>query len=421
VATGRPRGATARPYLRSPALKLLGRYIAGQLMRPMLGILIVALFALLAERTLQIVDVVIGWRGSLLVIFEMLGYLVPHYIGFALPAALFIAILLTLGRLSRDGELDAMLASGAAFQTLLRPLFLVSLVLAALNFAVQSHLQPYSRYAYRAAIAALSNVSFQALLRERQFATLGATTYSVESIAPDRDSFGGLLLVTQQEDGGLLTVTAQRGRVLPATDEAPLRLELENGVQHFRPAEADGSGEGTPATTLRFRRFISDLEGENPEAFRPRGEDEREFTIPELWVSEGDPQRRIDPEEIAAELHVRLVRVAATVILPLVAVPLAIARRRTRRSYGFIIGVSLLLVFNQITQLGKTLADDGEISVWLGLWLPFAIFVAIGISLSLAKAMRVPGGTGTTRFEEALERLGDGIRRWLPRPGESAG
>src|SRR5690606_31799663 len=127
-----------------------------------------------------------------------------------------------------------------------------------------------------------------------------------------------------------------------------------------------------------------------PGALPERGENEREMTVPELWVSPGVPEKRIEPAEVAAELHVRLVRVAATFILPLVAAPLAIGRRRAHRSYGFVIGITVLLLFNQLVQLGKSLADDGKISVLLGLWLPFGLFTLLGIVMSGWRIVRVP-------------------------------
>ena len=398
-------------------MNLLDRYVAGQLAKPMIAILVAALMVLLAERMLRVVDIVIGWRGSVLVLFEMLGYLVPTYIGLALPAALFIAILLTVGRLSRDGEIDAMLSSGEGFVALLRPLLLTGLLIACVNFGVQAYLQPFSRYAYRAALFALSNVSFQALLKEGQFATLGNTTYTVDSLAPDHDSFGTLFLYSEREDGSAVTITAESGKVQPATEGSPTTLRLANGVQLLRPAPSEGQSVGTSAT-LRFRNFTSDLKGGEPSNFAARGEDERELTLPELVMNpNGFPERDIEPVEIAAELHVRLVRIAATLLLPLVAAPLAIAKRRTHRSYGFLIGIGLLLAFNQVVQLGKTLADDGQLSVGIALWLPLLAFGSLGAVLSWRKAKQVPSGTGATRLELAVERFLRSFRRRLPSLG----
>jgi lipopolysaccharide export system permease protein len=84
-------------------MSIYSRYLLAQIARPMITTILVALIALLAERTLRVVDLVVGWRGSLFVVFEMLGYLIPHYMGLALPVAFFLGILLTFSRLSREG------------------------------------------------------------------------------------------------------------------------------------------------------------------------------------------------------------------------------------------------------------------------------------------------------------------------------
>ncbi|SNB60651.1 lipopolysaccharide export system permease protein [Arboricoccus pini] len=401
-------------------MSLFSRYIAAELLRPMLAILGSALFALLAERMLRVVDIVIGWRGSLLVIFEMMSYLIPHYIGLALPAALFIAILMTFSRLSRDGEFDAMLGAGAGFWRLQRPLMLISLVLMVINIGVQGYLQPYSRYAYRAAVYALSNVSFQALLRENDFVTLQDTTYTVDTLAPDHNSFTGVFLANLRENGDLMVITAEKGQVVPASMDKPVTLQLQNGLQQLLPSGfINDTANGAAPTVLRFRNFSTDLQG-NDTSFRPRGMDEREYTLPELVDAKPNPAEGIMPWEITAELHIRLVRIASTLILPLIATPLAIGRRRAQRSYGFILGIILLLAFNQLTEFGKSMADNNKVSVAVGLWLPFFAFLILGIYLTWRKSVRVPSGGGSNWLDRLLDGALAAIRRLLPASREAS-
>lgn len=384
-------------------MSLFSRYVVGLVVRPMLAIVLVALAVLLAERMLRVLDIVIGWRGSMLVLLEMLGYLVPHYMSIALPAAFFIAMLVVFARLSRDGEIDAMLAAGLGLHQIQRPLVAVAAVLVAINLAIVSHLQPYSRYAYRAALFALSNVSFVTLLRAGAFVTLGGTTYTVETLAAERDRFTGLVLVSRTRDGDTLTITARRGRILPAEGDRPIVLDLEDGVQQLVPASTAPGG--PPPATARFRSFRADIRGGEPKPFRPRGEDERELTLPELWAALDRPVKGIDPPEIEAELHGRLARIVSTLLLPLVALPLAIARRRAKRSYGIVVGLAVLLAYNQTLQFGESLADDGRLSPWFGLWLPFALFLALGLLLSWWRTARVPRAGGATRLDALVERL----------------
>lgn len=396
-------------------MNILSRYLVREVVRPMLAIVLVALAAMLAERMLRVVDIVVGWRGSVLILIEMLGYLVPHYMGMALPAAFFIAILLVVSRLSRDGELDAMIASGQNLFQILRPLFAVALALVAINTIVLSHLQPYSRYAYRAALFTLANVSFQALLRAGQFVTLEGTTYLVEELSAERDQFEGLLLFSTRLNGDTLALTAIRGRIVPGQGNAPITLDLEDGIQQYLPAtpKAGETAAISQSATVRFRDFSSDLRGGEPKPFRPRGEDERELTLPELWDGLDRPVSGIARSGIAAEFHGRIVRIISTVILPLIAVPLAVARRRAQRSYGFVIGIGILLLMNQSVQFGESLTDDGKISPWLGLWVPFLLFSILGAFLTWQKSERVPAGTASSWLDATIERLQLRLqRRW---------
>ncbi|MCS7267331.1 MAG: LptF/LptG family permease [Geminicoccaceae bacterium] len=396
----------------------LDRYVLGQVARPMAAIVVIALLVLLAERTLRVLDIVLGWRGSLLVLFEMLSYLVPHYMGIALPASFFIAILLVFSRMSRDGELDGIYAAGFGPYRILVPLFAIGALLAVLNGLVLSHLQPWSRYAYRAALFALSNVSFLTLLRERTFLTLAGTTYRVETLSPERDRFTELLLFSRLPGGETLVITARRGRILPARDGQPIMLDLEDGVQQFVPAERAGAERAPPPATVRFRNFRTDVRGGEPKPFRPRGADERELTLPELAHALRYPPRGIEPFEIAAELHGRLARIGSTLLLPLVALPLAIARRRAKRSYGIVVGIALLVGYNQLLQFGESLADNGKISPWLGLWVPFSLFFLLGAALVAWKTRRVPRESAASRFDLWVERLEQALLRRFGRGAE---
>jgi lipopolysaccharide export system permease protein len=385
-------------------MNLLSRYLIGQIVRPMSAIVLVALAVLLAERMLRVLDIVIGWRGSMLVLLEMLGYLVPHYMGVALPAAFFMAILVVLSRLSRDGEVDGISAAGCGLHQLLRPLMAIAAVLVVVNGVIVSHLQPYSRYAYRAALFALSNVTFLTLIRERAFVTLGGTTYAVDRLSPERDRLEGLVLFSRLSDGSTLAITARRGRILPAEGDQPVRFDLEDGVQQLVPPPGKG-GEERPPATVRFRSFTTDLKGGEPKPFRPRGEDERGLTLPELAAALRRPVKGIEPQEIQAELHARIARVLSIPLLPLVALPLAIARRRARRSYGLVVGLVLLLAYNQLLHFGESLVDDGKLSPWLGLWLPFSLFLVTGVVLTWWRSARVPHAAGSGRIDLLVERL----------------
>ncbi len=389
----------------------LDRYLLAAVVRPAAATIAAALLALLAERALSVVNIVLGWRGSFLSVFEMLSYLIPYYLGFALPAALFLGILFAFNRLSQGSEIDAMRAAGFGPRAMLRPVMGLAVVVAVAHLLLVSHLQPYSRYAYRAALYAVTNASFLTLIQPDRFVTLGTSTYRIERLSDDRRRFEGLFLYAQNNDGGSVILTAKRGLIVPPTNGGGVRLKLEDGVQQLVRAPRQGGAGGVPALTLRFGELTTGLSGVEPEPFRPRGENERELTLPELVARTGVSQGDIDAVEIAAELHGRIVRTVSVLLLPFLALPLALPRRRARRSYGFLIGVVVLVTYNQVIKTGEGLVDNGEIGPLLGLWLPCGLFAALGFVLFWRTARRVPNPGGRTALDRLIERATAAVAR----------
>lgn len=392
----------------------LSRYIVAQTARPMAATILVALLALLAERALRVVDMVIGWRGSLFAIFEMLSYLVPHYMGLALPAAFFLGTFLATARMAREGELDAMQASGAGLWRYTRPLVGAAVLLTLLHLLLVGYIQPYSRYAYRAAVFAVTNVSFQTLLEPGVFTTLGQTTYHVRTLDPAKERFEDLFLYSELDNGDLVVVTARRGRIEVQGATRPVLLELESGVQQIVPGplSAQEIRRLPRSVTLRFRNFTTDLRGTEPVGFRARGEDERELTLDELWRMRDRPPPHIHAEEITAELDGRLARSLSITVLPFLTVPLAIGRRRGRRSYGFVVGVLALVGYHQILQTGEGLADNGVVDTWPVIWLPAAVFTLMSLLLFLRRATVVPDPARGAVLDRLVEAVQERIERF---------
>nr|NIS42548.1 LptF/LptG family permease [Desulfuromonadales bacterium] len=88
-------------------------------------------------------------RGTLDVLLQLLTVLVPHYLGLALPAALFLALSIAFGRMQRDSELDAMLSAGFGLHQQIRPALTLAVILTAIAAVTFGFLQPYARYTYR--------------------------------------------------------------------------------------------------------------------------------------------------------------------------------------------------------------------------------------------------------------------------------
>lgn len=369
----------------------------------MLLAILVSLLALLAERALSVVNLVLGWQGSLLIVFEMLSYLVPHYMGLAIPAAFFLGVLIAFSGLSRNGELDGMMSIGLGLHQLARPVMAMALLLVCFHLLLSGYIQPFSRFAYRAAVYTVTNVSFQTLLSANVFTTVGGTTYLVSSLSEDKKTFETLFLFGEDE-GGDLTITAKSGEILRQEPTQPWQLELSDGIQQILPKETAAGG-SPQKLTFRFREFQTDIDGGQAAVIRPRGQDERELTMPEILALMKNPPDEIDRVELEAEFNGRLARTLSIAFLPLLAIPLALGRKRSQRSYGIVIGMLLLVVYYEIIQTGEALADDGEVDTWLAIWVPFAAFGIGSTALFLRTAYGIPSEGVPGKLMRSIDRL----------------
>ena len=361
----------------------LNRYIVGQIVVYSLAMTGVAMLALLLERLLRLLsltgnpDEVLGYLS------QMMITLIPHYLGIAMPAAFFLGVVLTFGQMLRESELAALWSSGIGLHRLLLPVVGLAFLLAVLATVIVSHLQPLGRYSYRSIVHTLAHLSLGSAIRDGTLLQIGDLTFIVDETSFDGTELNRVFVHQEKSKGRSLVTTAERGR-LQATEDGGSVLLLENGLR------TEIAADGTRSRAISFSRFQWPIDRADQQRFRDRGKDERELTLPELWVSQTGPGSSIEPSEIKAEFHARLVAVASIVFLPLLAAALSLAGGKQGQIYSIAVGLLILVVYQKILKFGEAMVDTGTISPWVGLWLPFCGFALGSAWLAYANGFGVP-------------------------------
>ena len=355
--------------------RIADRYVLRQVAKPLLTAMTIGLLVLLAERMVRLLDTTLGKKNSFGVVFEMLAYLAPHYLGLALPAALFLGLLFGFNRMSRDNEIDAFLASGVGFHRLAQPVAILAVILAACSVVIVGWLQPHSRYAYRAVLFDVQNVDVFYLAEEGVFMQAGTRTFILDRLNRSEGAFDHIFLFDNKGEKGIETVTAQRGRLLDAADTLLPVLRLESGhrLKIDRMPTLDPNVPIPSVTTGDFATADTPLGKLSNKVFRPRGQDERELTLPELIAQQGTPPSGSTPDQMRAELHKRFVTMLSLPLLPFLALPFALGRRRNQRTYRFGIALVILIAFHEVIEQGAISTRAHGNSPWLTMWLPFGI------------------------------------------------
>jgi lipopolysaccharide export system permease protein len=380
----------------------------------------IGLLMLLAERMVRLLDTTLGKKNSFAVVFEMLAYLLPHYLGLAIPAALFLGLLFGFSRMSKAGEVDAFLASGIGLHRLAQPVALLALLFMAASIIMVGWLQPHTRYLYRSVVFDVKNVDVFYLAEEGVFMQAGTRTFIIDRLDRKQNRFDRIFLFDDRgPEGGAETVTAARGALIDGGDARTPVLHLETGHRvQVKPWPDSASATAPPnAVVGDFVSAETPLGRVSDKVFRPRGQDERELTLPELIARQDDPPSRATRDQMRAELHKRLINILTIPMLPFLAVPFALGRRRSQRAYRFGVGLIFLIAFYEIIEQGAIATRSNGISPWLTMWLPFVAIVLFAAWRFWQSCFVL----GPDRFEpyfEWLARVGNAFRqmvgRWQP-------
>ena len=362
-------------------LTIIDRYILRQVAKPLATALAIGLLMLLAERMVHLLDSTLGKRDSFGVVFELLAYLVPHYLGTAIPAALFLGLLFGFSKLSKDSEIDAIMATGTGISRLVRPIIFLSFAFCALSVFIVGWLQPETRYAYRSVLFDVRNVEIFYLAEEGVFMQVGSRTFILDKLDRSTNRFEHVFLFDYKDGGKPETLTASNGILVPVEGQPRPVLQLNNGHRLRLDSWPSFNAEDKiPKSTIsEFHTTDTPLGKISEKLFRPRGEDERELTLPELYAKQGNPPAGATPDMMRAELHLRFVHILTLLMLPLLAVPFAIVRQRGQRGYRFGIALVLVVAFHEIIEQGAVATRSSGLSPWLTMWFPFSLITALAI------------------------------------------
>ncbi len=377
-------------------MSLIDRYLLRMAFWPMVGAMGVTLIALLLERTLRLLDMLSGSSDRFGFVAQLAVNLVPHYLGLTLPAAFFLALIVVVNRMNQASEIDALLASGVSLTRLAAPYLVLAAALSMVSLMVFGFLQPYSRYAYRAVLHTAQNAGWNGLVPAE---TILSPSKNLTMTTDEADAAGQRLsriFIRRITDTGREEITtAGMAEVRRTNDGKSVQLMLKDGQQLRFNAR------GEPEL-LSFKDFTLEMPMTGPaKLLRARGGDERELTLFELAEQAASEHTVIPRETLKAELYGRLARSLSLPLLPLLAVPLGLAAKRSGRAPGALIGGLLLLAFHHLTQLGEGLAETGRFPAELSVGGPFVVFAGLAFLVFFTSRDR-PGETPIGRLTEHL-------------------
>ena len=394
------------------------RYLARLIFLPLVGSLVIAAMLLVLDRMLRLFDFVATQGGPISVVWRMLANLLPEYMSLGIPIGLLLGILLAFRRLALSSELDVLQAVGQGYTRLLFVPYLYTIALAAVNLAIVGYVQPIARHAYEELRFELRSGALGASIKVGEFTKLGKDmTLRIERSTDEGRSLYGIFVMAHSSGGKDLAVAAERGSFLATDDKDVIILRLTNGtLVHNAP------GYRVPRV-LSFSAHDLPIDLPKIEAFRGRGADKLELTLPELVKTGHDSGVTAEARNQArANFHFRMAEVAMMFLLPLLAVALAVPPKRSASAIGVFFSIVMVVTYHKINEYAQGMGAFGVIDPLLALWIPFTLFALIIIWMYYTIAY-VPGGQPIGWIERAGSKSFKMIKSLFnraPKPAEAS-
>jgi lipopolysaccharide export system permease protein len=121
-----------------------------------------------------------------------------------------------------------------------------------------------------------------------------------------------------------------------------------------------------------------------------------------------------------ANLHFRMVEVILMLLLPMLAVALAVPPKRSSSSLGIFVGIVMVVAYHKINQWAEDAGARGDFRPELVMYVPFLLFAGLILWMYLTLATK-PGGQPIGALERGGAKLMGLIKRLLPKPSPPPG
>lgn len=305
----------------------------------------------------------------------------PQILVILLPVALLLALLFSLGRMSRSNEIVSMLTAGVSLPRIIAPLLLAALLTTAASTFLNYSLAPHAEYARKKLLEDPQSRRQQMGLLAQIFRNrTDNRTWFIQQFYPGENVFRTVHIIQQDANDNIVTnYIATSALYHPETHAWEL--------QQVKVIYYDEPGNITRQIPYTESLMITDW-SETPFRLSSANLRAEYLGVPELreylQFNSDFPPTLLAP--FATQLEYRLALPWTCFVVALLAAPLGIGY--SRRGIFSSVAAAIILVFamNFVMHLFLALGEGARISHWAAAWTPNLIFGVLGLILIYFRA-----------------------------------
>jgi len=325
---------------------------------------------------------------------------IPQILVILLPVALLLALLFSLGRMSRSNEIVSMLTSGVSLPRILAPLLLIGLLTTAASTALNYSMAPHGEYAHKRLLEDPQSSRHAFGLTAQIFRNrTDNRTWFIQQFYPGENVFNTVHIVQQDANDNIVTAYIITRALYHHETHAWEFQQLK--IVHY-----DKEGNVTETIPYTESLMITDW-SETPFRLSSANLRAEHLSVPELReyleFNSDFPTTLLAP--FATHLQYRVALPWTCAVVALIAGSLGVGY--SRRGILSSVAAAILLVFamNFVMHLFLALGEGARIPTWAAAWTPNIIFGIIGLVLLYYRATnREPPRFGFGRANPVIAR-----------------
>ena len=365
----------------------------------MLGLLLFT-FVLFLRDTNRLLELLLRESTYARSVLELFLLTFPALLTFTIPMAILIGILITLSRMASEGEVIALRAAGVGVRGFLFPLGLFAVLGCgiALYFSVSLAPSANRRRVEIEREIGLSQISSSLHPRvfDENFPNL--VLYVQDVLSGTNPLWRGVFLADLSSPGGPKITIARQGILMNDPAQNQLQLHLVQGTIH----ESDPNRNEYSVANFSETDIPVKMPPPPPTSVKPNAQRS-------TWDLYNEPRSSPEWIETRIEFHRRIAIPLAAIILALAGIPLGLSSHKGGKSMGIVIAVLIVLVYYSFFIGGISLARQGWLPAWAGVWAANFLFAVWGVIF----ISRVDGITPLFSWVTSLFHAFESMKKWF--------
>lgn len=195
---------------------------------PFIITFIISMFMLIMQFFWKYIDDLMGKGLEVSVILELLFYVSASLIPLALPLAMLLSSIMTFGNLAEHNELTALKASGLSLYRIIRPLFMVVILICLGTFYFANYIIPVANLKWRALIYDIQETKISKIITPGSYST-ELEGYAIKVNKGENGKFKDVVIHDHNDPNIVKTVKAKGAEIYNAKNGSVLYLHLTDG------------------------------------------------------------------------------------------------------------------------------------------------------------------------------------------------